>query len=479
MRSSKFKALWDFVFLSGGEMIGKVAGMVAFAYMARTLGPNAYGSVEVALALLGFFTLFVSFGLGPIGAREVSRNRESVNIYARLIPGSRLLLTLICMPAMWLVSLVMGKSPETTELIFVTAFALLATVWNQNWLFQGLEKMRLVSFNQALRMWFYAICVILFVKGSGDLIRVGYIEVAAAAVSAIYFLLLQKRVQIAIGISLNMHQSFKLMKRAFAVGSSNIVWALNQYLPTLMVAYFIGGSATAWLGAAHRIVNAITTFSMVYHFNLFPAVTHRLRHSKQAFAAIVGPSFRVTAWATIGIALSISLLSETISIFIFGKDFVSAGLPMSILIWSLPLTMLSGHARWALIAKEKQQYVLYAQLAGTATTLLLGVVLISMYGLVGGAIAMVSCSAVVWLIAHIKAVQWVAPIPSLDLAWRPMLLAATVMVILNRLDMDSLPLRVAGIFVFALIAPILDKRLIKDIHNLSLIKNDTKYDTAK
>ncbi|GEM_PF-2218857 len=75
----------------------------------------------------------------------------------------------------------------------------------------------------------------------------------------------------------------------------------------------VGGAATAWMGSAHQIVNAIITFSMVYHFNLFPAVSYRLHHSALAFNKIVWPLFRVTAWAGIFIALVISLFAEWVS----------------------------------------------------------------------------------------------------------------------------------------------------------------------
>lgn len=476
MSNSNFKALWDFIFLSGGEMIGKVASLAAFAYLARTLGPTAYGSVEVALALLAILTLLVQFGLGPIGAREISRNPETTNSYARLIPGSRLILALIAVPSMWIFAETMGNSHETKELVFITAFALFGIVWNQSWLFQGMDKMRLVSLSQALKMVFYFVCVVLFVKSSADLTKVAYIEVAAAAITALYFLILQKASKVPIGIRIKPQKALYMIRKAMAVGGSNVIWALNQYLPTLLVALLIGGASTAWLGSAHRVVNAIITFSMLYHFNLFPAISYRLQHSTLAFEQIVWPSFRVTAWFGIAIALAVSLFAKWISIVFFGESFVEAALPMSILVWSLPLTLLNGHARWALIAKEKQRYVFYAQLAGTITTIVIGLLLIPQYGPLGGAVAMVFCSGTVWLVAHVYAIKKVSPIPSIDIVWRPVCLAMLILLLVNRIGDESIMLSILGITVFVLLAPILDKTLIKDIHKLSKIKNDKNYD---
>lgn len=474
MHESKIKALWDFVYLSGGELIGKIAGLLAFAYLARKLDPAAYGSLEAAFALLGIFTLFVEFGFGATGTREITRNRKRVNEYAQKIPGMKLLLVLVCLPAMCMVAFLAGGSEQSINLIYVISFALPAAVWNQSWLFQGLEKMSLVSLSQAIKMLFFMLCVMIFINNSDDLIWVGLIEVGAAGLMALYFLSWQRIQNIPIGINLSVSQSRSLIVSSSAVGFGNMVWSLNQYTPTLLVAYLIGGTATAWLGAAHRIVNSIISFSLVYHFNLFPSVSRRLQQSKQAFAEIVEPSFRVAAWVGVGIALSISILSEHICILIFGEAFKSAALPMSVLIWSLPLTLLNGHARWALIADGKQSYVLYAQLSGTITTFVMCFLLIPRFGPLGGAVAMVCCSAMVWLVAHVSATRWVAPIPSLGMVWRPMLLSATVLVTIFLLENDSVFISVLGVMGYILAAPLLDSRLVQDMHNLSRIKNDLK-----
>ena len=51
---------------------------------------------------------------------------------------------------------------------------------------------------------------------------------------------------------------------------------------------------------------------------------------------------------------------------LFGPPFAEAASSLAVLVWVLPLTMLSGHARWSLIAAGRQSRVLWAQLAGAA-----------------------------------------------------------------------------------------------------------------
>ena len=73
MSRSPAQVVRDFLALSGGELLAKLAGFAAFAYLARTLGPEHYGAVELAVALVMFFSLVVDFGFGSIGARELAQ----------------------------------------------------------------------------------------------------------------------------------------------------------------------------------------------------------------------------------------------------------------------------------------------------------------------------------------------------------------------------------------------------------------------
>ena len=70
-------------------MLSKLIGFAAFAYLARVLEPEAYGSLELAVALSVCFAMVIDFGLSPIGAREVARHpsetrRLAAQIHVRL-----------------------------------------------------------------------------------------------------------------------------------------------------------------------------------------------------------------------------------------------------------------------------------------------------------------------------------------------------------------------------------------------------------
>ena len=65
-----------YLMLFGGEVGSKLCVLVAFAYLARALGPRDFGAIELALSTTIFFVLAAETGLGSYGARIVETNPE-------------------------------------------------------------------------------------------------------------------------------------------------------------------------------------------------------------------------------------------------------------------------------------------------------------------------------------------------------------------------------------------------------------------
>jgi len=458
----------DLAALAGGEGIGKVAGFVAFAWLARALPAESYGAVELAASMTLFFGLVVDLGLGPIGAREIARAPGRAPELAAHIPAARLLLALVALPAMILAAQLLGQPARTLQLVTLFALSLLLAPFSQRWLFQGMDRMLPVSGGQALRMVVFAAGAVLLVRDAGQLMRVGWIEIGAAGVPAAWFLFWQRRLLGRLGLSFRMGALRQLAREALPVGTAQIVWALNQYLPTMLVAGLVGGADIAWFGGAHRIVLSLGTFVWIYHFNLYPTLARRIGRSRSSVGALVGPSMHVTAWCGIGVALALSWLAGPLVQLAFGSGFGAAAAPLATLAWVLPLALLSGHARFGLIAAGHQQKELLAQALGVVVTLAVAAPAIPAFGPLGAALAMVASNAMVWGVAHHFARQHVGPLPLLGPVWRPALLAALLVLAAHALLPAGHALRAAlGLALFLGSAPLVDRTLLSNLRRLA------------
>jgi O-antigen/teichoic acid export membrane protein len=457
----------DAALLFGGELLGKVAGFAAFAYLARAVDPAGYGAVELAVALSMFFGLVVDFGFGPIGAREIAQEPLRARALATQIPAARLLLAVGAAAAMCATALAMRQPPQTTGLIALFAVALIATAWMSRWLFQGLDRMAWAALPQALRMLVFAVGVAALVRGTRDLWRVGVVEIGSVVAMAVYTLAGQRAIGLPVHLDFARAPLRALFREALPVGISQFFWALNQYLPTILVAVLLGSVEVAWFGGAHRIVMSVTTFVWLYHFNLFPSVVRTRGAGPETFGALMTRSFRVAAWGSVLGALAMTLFAEDLCRMAYGARFTSAAAAFAVIVWVLPVNLLSGHARYALIAWGRQSQEMAAQAVGAALTLVLGLALIPRHGALGAALAMLASALVVWAQAHLSARAHVGVIPFVAASLRPAAAAAAAAAAFAALRGVSPALGAAAAAgVYAAAAAILEPDLVRDLAHL-------------
>ncbi|HVP31944.1 MAG TPA: oligosaccharide flippase family protein [Myxococcota bacterium] len=467
MAASARQLVRDAAALFSGELLGKIAGFVAFAALARRLAPDTYGAVELAVGLSMFFMLIVDFGFGPVGAREIARDASRAVPLAAEIPAIRLLLAVIATSGMsatvWLLP---GLGHDARVLGTLFAIALLGTAWASRWLFQGLDRMIAAALPQALRMLLFAVGVVLLVHADGELWRVGAIEIASVAAMAIYYLVAQLRIVGPVRLDFRPTALRPLLVEALPMGTSQLVWAMNQYLPIVLIATLIGGAEVAWFGSAHRIVMSLSTFVWLYYFNLFPSLVRAGEAGGDALGQLLGRSFRVSTWSGLGGGLVASVSAKELCRAVYGPGFEAAAVPFALLAWSIPVALASGHARFSLIAAGRQVEDLRANAAGAVFTAAACVALIPRYAAAGAAAALLGSTVVIWLVAHARAARFLGPIPFLGPVARPAA-AAIAAAALHRLLADSPVAAAAGaIGLYLALALVLEPALLRDLREL-------------
>ena len=405
--------LWDLASLGAGQVLSVLFGFAAFAYLARTLPPETYGIVEYAVGLASLAAIIIEGGMGSLGTLQVARTPSAAAELARAVPAARLLLALVIIPLVGLSTIASGFDRATSMLVWLFGLSLLAVPFKQDWLLQGLDRMTSVAPAQVLKSCAFALGVLLVVGGPGDLVRIGFVEAVAALLASGYLLIVQQRAGVPIALGAPMSRAWDLIRSGASIGASNMLWPFMVYAPILLVTNLSGTAEAAWLGAAQRIVVALVSFSGLYFVNLYPLMGRGLREDRDLWHRLVSSSFRLVAWSSIGFAAVTSVLAGSIVRLAFGDAFAAAGPVLAIYIWVLPLRLLSGHARWSLLAAERQQALLLVELACAASIVVLSAVLIPAYEAVGAALATVIGNVIGWTLAHRHAERHVGSLPGL------------------------------------------------------------------
>lgn len=408
-----------------GQILSMGLGFVAFAYLARTLSPASYGITEYVVGLAALAAIIIEGGLGPVAARDVSRARSTAGLVASRVVGARLLLAAVFVPLVALGGLLTGQPSATWPLFWLFAASLVFIAVKQDWLLQGLERIAHVAPAQALRSGVFLLGVLTLVHGTGDLLLVGAAEVAAAAAAAAYYLLAQRHASVPFRVNAHLAQLVPLMRAGAAVGASNMVWTGMLYSPIFLVTNLSGPAEAAWLGGAQRIVFSLVSFSALYFFNLYPAITRALHTDRSAWERLMASSWRLLAWVSLAGALVASLASELVVVLVYGETFTPAAAVLAVFVWLVPIRLLSGHARWTLVAGGRQGLLLASELIGMVALFISGAILIPRHGALGAAWAMVVANAAGWIAAQILASRYVSGMPGAREMLQPSAAATT------------------------------------------------------
>jgi len=397
--------------LFGGELFSKGCVLVAFAYLARVLGPRDFGIIELALSITVFFVLGAETGLGSYGARIIETNPGRA---AELVPRVILLRAMLGIPAYVVILGISARyGISGIGILAIYGLIVLLTPFFTQWVFQGLRQMQWIASGTALRSGIFSALVLLLVRPGVDTRVVAVAEVSGALALVIFNAVLMLRVlQLRLDWRGAWRGAIDLFKDAWFLGASDLAWAAMWYSPNIMIGWMAIARPehVAWVAASVRIVMALHTFVWLYFFNLIPNLSRELHQGLQSWRDLIHRSLATSLWPACLVALGGALFAPTIVATIYGSEYRDAVLPFQIVIWMIPVAWLSGHFRFSLIAGGHQHLEFAASSAGAVTTVALAYLGIWYRGAPGAAAALLGGGIVNGVIAGIFAWRVIGPV---------------------------------------------------------------------
>ena len=453
--------------LSGGESISKILAFVAFAYLARLLGPDTYGDIEFALAVTLSFNLIVEGGLGLLGAREVAKDDKSVLNLTFHIVILRFLLAMGAFLLLVLFVSISNNSWQEKQLVLLYGLTLFETPGLLQWVFQAFDQMKWVAIASVIRWSIFAGFVFLFIFEPGQVWVIPLIEIGAlGCVVAFNF-----------GVFSHLYGHFwqrfdttlalSLLRQTFPIGVTQLMWGFKVYLPIIMLGLLVGGQEVGWFGAAHRIVIALHTFVWMYFFNIYPSISRCSQQPPAALQHLIGKSLQVTSWSAVFIAVTGIILGKPLITLVYGSQYGEGIIVFQILIWLVAFTLISSHYMYILIAYNRQWIELLTAVCGAAVSIILNLLLIPNYGLLGAAYALLATEATIWGLNYYIVRRQIAPIPFWNHLTKP-IIAGTFMALLILIlpQANLVTLALSATLLYGLGMFILQPTLINDIRVL-------------
>ncbi len=409
----------NFVLLGGAEVFSKGVTILAFAYLARVLGPADFGGLEFALAVITILTLLVDCGLSPYGAREVGKDSGKIGALVRHVVVTRLALVLVAWAVLLALVLTLHLPWSTRRVLLLYGLPLVVLAGSLSWVFQGRDAMGVVAGGSLLRWSIFAGGIALVVRDPGDTWKVPLVEaVAIGGMVALYVWMFRSRFG-TWGVGVNTGHIAALLRETFPIGASELTWALRVYFATVVLGVLVGGADVGWFGGAHRVVLALHTFVWLYFFNVLPSMARASGRPRAELRALIGGSLRASAWVAVFLGVVVTALAEPIVTVLYGPAYQASAPVLQVLVWLVPVAAMSGHYRYVLIGYGHQRREFMAAVVGAAVAALLGMIMVQRFGMLGVAGALVASEVAIWALAFLFVRREVTAIPAGRMLWKP------------------------------------------------------------
>lgn len=426
---------------SAGPMAAAILNKVllfAFAMLyLRVIGPAGNGKYSVAVTVYGLAEILSGFGLSILVAREVARSRHLAGRYLVDAIALRVVLAMAVVPLIVgyiAVMAAMGRplDPDTVTAIGLLTAALIPANLNAALasLFQGLERMVLpaaVSIVSAL--------LTITLGALALLAGYGFVGMAAAAVATNWL-------AFAILAALTPRDVVRRagapsVSRMAAMLSVGLPLMLNQLLQTaffkvdiLLLQPLAGETVVGWYSSAYKWIDALILVPAYLVMALFPLFSRRAAGDMAGLRAAYVGTLRWLLALALPVAVLTTYLAEPLIRLLAGESFLPHGArALQIMVWFLPLSYVNGVTQYVLIALDRQRWITLSFVVAFGFNVVANLFAIPRYDYVGAAVVTI-LSEVILLAPFLWRLRDLGAPPLLVLAWRPLLGASAMAIVL-------------------------------------------------
>lgn len=345
----------------------------AFAALAaRILGPVGNGRFATAANIYIWFDIVANFGLDMYLMREVSSDRSRTR---RLLVNTsvlRLLLYLAAAPVLaaflagWqgLGSPLAGETLWTVALLYVGllpntfAYGLAA-------LFRGFEKHEIPAAIQTVTTIVKVTLGVLALVAGLGIRGIAGASILTNGTTLLILAVLARRLIWPHLPPARERVAWPLQRLMLVESWPLMISFLLQYLfpgiNILLLQRLQGDAVVGWYDAARKWVDALNLIPSVFTFAVFPVISQQAAHDRVAMRRTYQLAAKLLLLVALPAAVLVGLLATPLVGLLSGAAFLPDGaIALRLLIWSIPFGWINSLTNYALIALNRQRYVLVA-----------------------------------------------------------------------------------------------------------------------
>lgn len=266
----------NFSFLSILQVSNLLIFFLLIPFLFRILGKEYYGIVIFAQTIAIYFSIIINFGFNATGTRDVAIHRQNPERISEIVSTVLILKFSILIAMFFVLSMLIGFIPLLKShplIFFLSMLACLSDALFPIWYFQGIERMKYITFINVTTRLCSAVLLFIFIKKPDDYVLVPLIlgigTVSGASVG-LYILFKVHQIKF---LLIPLQKLRDCIKNNIPLFISNVSSHIYVNANKLIVGSFLGMQEVAIYDIVDKIVNLLKVPAFMIGQTLFPHIS--------------------------------------------------------------------------------------------------------------------------------------------------------------------------------------------------------------
>ncbi|EEA04192.1 polysaccharide biosynthesis protein [Burkholderia sp. H160] len=314
--------------------------LATFPYLLRVLRPGHFGAYVFAQAIVGYLVLLTEYGFNWSSTGHVARlqyDRYAVSKIFWATQGAKALIAVVCLAILLLAAFFVARLRELLPVLLATYPMVIGSVLFPQWLFQGLERMRLTTVSLLSARLLLLPLTFFLVRTPADTWIASLISSMSVVGAGVVASILIAKNRMIIPLMPSMADIIEALREGWHTFISTAAISLYTTTNSVLLGFMAGNVAVGYFGVADKIRNVAQAPLVPIANAIYPRVSALFSEDSDRAFALVRKMFYLAGSTMLLASVALWASAEPIVRIAVGPGYEPA---VIVLKWMAPLPLL-------------------------------------------------------------------------------------------------------------------------------------------
>ena len=299
----------NFFSLSLIQAMNYLLPLLTLPYLIKILGIEYFGLLAFATATITYLRILTDYGFNLSATKEISLHRENrtktIEIFSSVM-SIKFLLLLLSFLLLNLLLFTFEKFSNHWEIYFLTFGTVVGEALFPVWFFQGMEKMKYLTYLNLISKSIFTFCIFLFVTEQNDLYLVPlFLSLGSITTALFSLILIRKKFNIQFQLQ-NLETLQIYLLEGWHIFLSRFYVSMYTTSNLIILGIFTNNVIVGYYAIAEKIMFAIAGIFEPLNQTIYPYLARKYKENFEFFVLFI----KRTSLLFVSVSLLLILLAE-------------------------------------------------------------------------------------------------------------------------------------------------------------------------